>query len=262
MSVLALDRATVRYGDAPRPALEDVSLQVAAGECVALVGPNGAGKTTALRALLGTVPLMSGTATVNGRDVRAWPRAELAREVGVVAQREEPAFPITVGEVVAMGRYPWLGPWQRPGPDDEAALARALAQADVAGLSHRWVSTLSGGEWQRVRLARALAQDPRALLLDEPSSSLDLRHEMELMETVATLVRERRLAVLVVSHHLNVAARFADRLIVFSEGRAVADAAPASVMEAALLTRVFGWPVSAIQLPDGSPQLFPLRKTP
>jgi len=260
--MLALEGASVRYSGAPRAALDDVTLRVAAGECVALVGPNGAGKTTALRALLGLVPLASGSAFIVGRAVHSWKREELAREVGVVAQREEPAFPVTVADVVAMGRYPYLGPWQRPGEADRSAVERALAQCDVAGLAGRWVSTLSGGEWQRVRLARALAQDPRALLLDEPSSSLDLRHEMELMETVAALVRSRGLAVLVVSHHLNIAARFADRLVVFSEGRAVADDVPSKVAEPALMSRVFGWPVEAIQLSDGSTQLYPHRKSP
>lgn len=260
--MLRLQQATVRFPGLGWPALDAVSLAVSAGECVALVGPNGAGKTTALRALLGTVPLASGAALVGGRDVREWPRQALAREVAVVAQREEPVFPVTVGDVVAMGRYPHLGPWQRPGVADQAAVDHALAQSDVTLLAHRWVSTLSGGEWQRVRLARALAQEPRALLLDEPASSLDLRHEMELMETVAALVRERALAVLVVSHHLNVAARFADRLVLFAQGRAVADGTPAAVMDPALLSQVFGWPVGAVRLPDGTPQLFPLRTSP
>lgn len=259
-AALALEHATVRYPLAVRAALDDVTLRVAAGECVALVGPNGAGKTTALRALLGVVPLASGSASIMGRAVASWPRAELARQVGVVAQREEPAFPVTVRDVVAMGRYPHLGPWQRPGAGDDAAIERALRQTDIAALASRWVGTLSGGEWQRVRLARALAQEPAALLLDEPASSLDLRHEMELMETVVALVRERGLAALVVSHHLNVAARFADRLVLFAEGRAVADGLPPAVLEPQLLTTVFGWPVGTYRLDDGSPQLYPLRK--
>jgi iron complex transport system ATP-binding protein len=257
--VLALEGATVRYAGSPAPQLAEASLQVHPGECVALVGPNGAGKTTALRALLGTVALEAGRALVLGRDLRNWDRAALAREVAALAQREEPAFPITTEETVAMGRYPYLGPWRRPRPEDREAVGRAMAQADVTGLRGRWIQTLSGGEWQRVRLARALAQEPRALLLDEPTASLDLRHEMELFELVASLVRARQLAALIVSHHLNAAARFADRLVVVAGGRIVASGPPEQVLRGPL-GEVFGWPVAVHRLPDGSLQLHPERR--
>ena len=260
-AVFELSGATVRYG-AGAPAIADVSLAVRRGECVAVVGPNGAGKTTLLRALLGLVPCAEGRALTLGRDAGAWQRDALARVVGVVSQREEPAFPITVGEAVEMGRYPHLGAWRAMGPADRAAIARAMARADVAGLTDRWVATLSGGEWQRVRIARALAQEPTGLVLDEPTASLDLRHEMELFELVAGLAGRDGLAALVVSHHINVAARFADRLVLLAAGRVVADDAPARVLEPDRLAAVFGWPVSVHHLPDGSPQLFPERPAP
>jgi len=258
--VFALEDATVRYPGAPAASLERASFRVAAGECVALVGPNGAGKTTALRALLGLAPLVSGRAEVLGRSSAAWVRDALAREVGVVAQREEPVFPITVLEAVEMGRYAHVGPWRGLDARDRDAVARAMARADVTDLADRWVETLSGGEWQRVRVARALAQEPRALVLDEPTASLDLRHEMQLFELVVDLVRRDGLAVLFVSHHLNVAARFADRLIVVAGGRLVADAAPAQVLEAGRMSDVFGWPVAVQRLDDGSIQLYPERQ--
>jgi iron complex transport system ATP-binding protein len=262
--VLELSGATVRYGEAPGPAgtaaLADVSLTVRAGECLAVVGPNGAGKTTLLRALLGVVPCAAGRALVMARDARTWPRAELARLVGVVAQREEPAFPLTVREAVEMGRYPHIGAWRQPGTADREAVARAMRRADVAGLEDRWAGTLSGGEWQRVRIARALAQEPRALVLDEPTASLDVRHEMELFELVAGLVSGEGLAALVISHHLNVAARFADRLVLLAAGRVVASGTPAEVLEPARLEAVFGWPVSVQRLPDGAVQIYPERR--
>jgi len=258
--VFELAGATVRYGRAAQPQLADASLSVSAGECVAIVGPNGAGKTTALRALLGLVPLAAGRAVVLGRDVRSWDRQALARDVAAVGQREEPAFPITVAEAVAMGRYPHLGPWKRAGAADDAAIARAMARANVGTLAERWVQTLSGGEWQRVRLARALAQEPRALILDEPTASLDLRHEMELLELIAGLVRGQGLAALLVSHHLNAAARFADRLVLVSRGCVVADDVPAAVLTPERLSYVFGWPVAVHHLPDGTSQLFPERQ--
>ncbi len=262
-AVLELSGATVRYpgagGERP-PAVAEVSLAVRAGECVAVVGPNGAGKTTLLRALLGLVPCAAGRALALGREARAWRRDELARVVGVVAQREEPAFPLTVREAVEMGRYPHLGAWRSPGPADREAVARAMRRADVAALGERWVGTLSGGEWQRVRIARALAQEPRALVLDEPTASLDVRHEMELFELVAGLVAHDGLAALVVSHHINVAARFAGRLVLLAGGRVVADDVPARVLEPARLEAVFGWPVSVQRLPDGSVQIYPERR--
>ncbi len=258
--VFELSGATVRYGRGLAPSLDGAGFRVGAGEIVALVGPNGAGKTTALRALLGLVPLAAGRAEVLGRPVRDWRPRELARAVGVVVQREEPAFPVTVEETVTMGRYAHAGPWRALGAADRAAIRRALERADVAGLRERLVQTLSGGEWQRVRVARALAQEPRALVLDEPTASLDLRHEMELFELVAGLVREEGLAALVVSHHLNVAARFAGRLVLVHGGRVVADDVPERVLEPARLAAVFGWPVAVQRLPDGTVQLYPERR--
>jgi iron complex transport system ATP-binding protein len=260
-AVFELSAATVRYAPGARAVLARASLRVRGGECVAVVGPNGAGKTTLLRALLGLVPCAEGRALALGRDARAWPRDALAREVGVVAQREEPAFPITVREAVEMGRYPHLGAWRSPGSADRAAVERAMRRADVTALAGRWVETLSGGEWQRVRIARALAQEPRALVLDEPTASLDLRHEMELFELVADLVRRDGLAALVISHHINVAARFADRLVLLAEGRLVADDVPARVLEPERLRAVFGWPVSVHRLADGAVQIYPERRT-
>jgi len=258
--VFELSGATVRYARGAEPALDGAGFRVAAGECVALVGPNGAGKTTALRALLGLVPLAAGHATILGRPLAAWRRDELARAVGVVGQREEPAFPVTVEETVAMGRYAHVGRWRNLGAADREAVARALDQADVAALRGRWVQTLSGGEWQRVRVARALAQEPRALVLDEPTASLDLRHEMELFELVVALVKAQGLAALVVSHHLNVAARFADRLVLVAGGRVVADDVPERVLDPERLAAVFGWPVSVQRLPDGTMQIYPERR--
>lgn len=259
-AVFELMDATVRYAGSAQPQLENVSLTVHGGECVALVGPNGAGKTTALRALLGLVPLEVGRAMALGRDVGLWRRPALAREIAAVGQREEPVFPITVAEAVAMGRYPHLGPWRRFGSVDKDAVREAMDRTDVTALAERWVQTLSGGEWQRVRLARALAQQPQALVLDEPTASLDLRHEMELLELVADLVKERGLAAIIVSHHLNAAARFADRLALLSKGRLVAADVPERVLIPESLSNVFGWPVAVHRLPDGAVQIHPQRR--
>ena len=149
-----------------------------AGSFFTVIGPNGSGKTTLLRLLLGALRPAAGHVRFLSRNVAEWPRAELARRIGVVTQHEEFPFPITVREMVAMGRYPHLGSLSGEGPNDKAAIAAALDACDVTGLAERDVTTLSGGEFQRARIARALAQEPRALVLDEPTASLDIRHEM------------------------------------------------------------------------------------
>lgn len=250
---------TVRYPGAAAPALVDASATVRARHLVAVVGPNGSGKTTLLRALLGSVPLASGRVELEGRPIRAW-RADLrARVMGVVPQREEHPFAWRAEEVVMFGRYPWLGPLAPPGPRDREAVATAMARCDVTHLRARRVDTLSGGEWQRVRVARALAQEPRLLVLDEPTAALDLGHEMDLFELVRRLIDEG-LGGVVVTHHLNVAARFADEMLLLAGGAVVARGAPAEVLEAERLSTVFGWPIQLTRSPEGAPQIVPERR--
>lgn len=256
--ILEARNVTVRYRRAARAALRDVSCRIEAGRLVAAVGPNGSGKTTLVRALSGLVPLEQGSASVGGREVTAWPRNELARVVGVLPQREEILFPLTVEETVMLGRYARLGPVARTGEADRVSVRAALERCDVVGLAGRTVDSLSGGEWQRVRLARALAQQPRTLMLDEPTASLDVRHEMELFELFRVLVDDG-LAALVITHHLNLAARFADHILLLNEGELVAEGAPAEVLTRETLGEVFEWPVAVTRWLDGSPQIVPLR---
>lgn len=248
----------VRYRRKDPLALRTVSCQVQPSELVAVVGPNGSGKTTLLRALLGLVPLEQGTVFVDGRPVSEWPRRSLAQRVGVVGQQEEAVFPLKVSETVMLGRYARLGPLGAPGPADRAAVRMALERCDIIGLADRSVDSLSGGEWKRVRIARALAQEPRALVLDEPTASLDVRHEMELFELVRQLVDDG-LAGLVITHHLNLAARFADRILLLDRGAVVAEGTPSQVLSRETLSRVFEWPVTVTTWSDGSPQVMPLR---
>ncbi|HEX9755147.1 MAG TPA: ABC transporter ATP-binding protein [Gemmatimonadales bacterium] len=249
---------TVRYPGAERPALDQVTLGVEPGALVAVAGPNGSGKTTLIRALLGTVPLAGGMALLNGRPSLEWPRQELARWVGVVTQREELWVPLTVEEVVLMGRYPRLGALSPVTAVDRSVVRTALERCDVLEFQRRQADSLSGGEWQRVRIARALAQEPRALVLDEPTSALDIKHEMEVLELVRTLVGEG-MACLLVTHRLNVAARYADRIILLESGRLVAGGPPRDVLTAETLSQVFHWPIALTTWRDGTPQLIPLR---
>ncbi len=248
-----------RYPGAAAPAVRRVDLTVEAGELVAIVGPNGSGKTTLLNVLLGVRVPSEGDARVAGRAAAQWPKRDLARLIGVVAQREEPAFPLRARQVVLFGRYPHLGPLGAPRDVDDRAVMRALERCDALDLGDRWVATLSGGEWQRVRVARALAQEPRALVLDEPTTNLDVRHEMEVLELVAELVRVEGLAGLLVTHQVNLAARFVDRLVVLDRGAARAAGAPADVLTREVLEEVFGWPVEVGSW-RGTPQFVPLRR--
>lgn len=248
-----------RYPRAEGYAVSDVTLAVNPGELVCVVGPNGSGKTTLLRLLGGALEPERGEVWVMGRRTSAWRRRELARLVGVVSQREEPVFPLTVEQTVMLGRYPHLGPLGAPRAADVRAVERAMEKCDVTHLAGRWVATLSGGEWQRVRIARALAQEPRALLLDEPTANLDLRHEMEVFELVAQLAAGEGVAVFIISHHVNVAVRYGKRIVLLDRGRVRASGSPAEVLQQELLESVFGWPVDLIKW-HGVPQVVPCNK--
>jgi len=258
--ILTLEDVRYRYPGAARDALQDVSLSVTPGQFHAVLGPNGSGKTTLVRIALGAVPPLMGRADVNGRSASEWSRQELARIVGVVPQREDNLFPQRVRETVVLGRYPHLSLWGRESAADHAAVERALAACDVVGLADRWVWTLSGGEYQRVRVARALAQEPRLLVLDEPGVSLDLKHEMGLFELVRGLVDRHGLGVLMITHQLNLAARFADTVLLLDEGRPAAAGTTAEVLTREVVERVFAWPV-AMESVDGRPQMIPLRQS-
>jgi len=250
--MLQLSDVTYRYPGAPRDALTSVSLAVGAREFHAVLGPNGSGKTTLVRIALGALTPLVGRADVIGRPASGWPRQELARLVGVVPQREDNLFPQRVRETVLLGRYPHLTLWGDERPEDHAAVDRALVACDAQHLADRWLWTLSGGEYQRVRIARALAQEPKLLVLDEPGMSLDLKHQMELFELVRGLVETRGLGVLMITHDLNLAARFADSLLLLESGRPVASGPPAAVLTQETVEAVFSWPVT-MQTIDGRP---------
>lgn len=258
--IFAAERATYRFAGHDRDVLRAVDFTARERELVALVGPNGSGKTTLLRLLLGALRPTAGSVRILGRPAAEWNRRALARLAGVVVQREEPAFPLSVHEAVRMGRYAHLGSLGAFRAADHDAVRRALARCDVEPLANRWVGTLSGGEWQRVRVARALAQEPRALVLDEPTANLDIRHEMEVFELVAELVHSDGLAAVVVSHHVNLAARYADRIVVLEAGEVRAAGRPVDVLTKDVLEQVFDWPVDVLAW-RGVPQFIPLKRS-
>lgn len=247
-----------RYRRSAPPALNGVTMSVPDGCFYTVLGPNGSGKSTLLRALVGSLAIESGSVSIDGRPRASWTRKALAREVGVVTQTESPTFPISVRELVAMGRYPRLGAFRTEGPDDRVAIERALTECDALDLADRDVGTLSGGEFQRVRIARALAQEPRALILDEPTASLDLAHEMAILR----LLRHSTaggLTVVLITHHIDVAARFADRLLLLERGAVAAEGTVEEVVRESVLERVYGWRVAVRTNPlTGQPSVTPL----
>ena len=257
--MIAWRDVSVRYPGAQVNALTGVSLEVVPGSVTAVVGPNGSGKSTLVRALLGRVPVASGRIEVGGVDAAALSQRELAQRVAVVVQREEPAFPMRSKEYVALGRAPHASAW---GIDARAqrAIDDAVRVAGVESLLERRTDELSGGEWQRLRLARAIAQECDAIVLDEPTTFLDIAHEMAAFELLADLARRGR-AVLAVSHQLNLVSRFAGQVVLLHRGVVAAAGSPDEVMKASVLEEVYEWPLVVARDPAvGAPTLFPLRR--
>jgi iron complex transport system ATP-binding protein len=243
--------ASAGYGE--RAALTDVSFAVGSGTVTVVLGANGAGKSTLVRLLAGLVPPRSGSVAVGGLDVGAASRRELARAVALVPQRVEVPVGFTVREVVAMGRAPHQDGWHRVTDVDRGLIQESLESCDLKVLADRPLDTLSGGEQQRVHVARALAQAAPVLLLDEAAANLDIRQSAAQGRLVRRLVQERRLVCVAAMHDLNAAARLADRVLLLREGRTVAEGPPGEVMTAELLERTFGVPVQIARRDDGSP---------
>ncbi len=241
--LLELDDVTFGYrrrGRPDREVLRGVSLAISPGEMVALLGPNGSGKTTLLRLAVGTVPPRSGRVALDGRPVGAWTRREVAQRVAILPQLPSLPDGFRVEELVEMGRAPHARSRFGAGPEDAAAVERALVDADARDLVGRRIDELSGGERQRVLVAMVLAQEPRLLLLDEPTQHLDLAHQVALLSALDRLRRTRGLAVLAVLHDPAITALSVPRAILLSEGRVVADGPAADVLRPATVAAVFG----------------------
>ena len=258
-AAIAARGITFQYG-VGAPVLNGVELAAAAGEIAGVIGPNGSGKTTLLNVLSCTLKPAGGTVAVFGRDARALPARERAKVMAVVPQEARVAFPFTALEIALMGRAPYLGRWRLEAAGDLAAAGEALGMTGMYELRDRRFHELSGGEKQRVMVAKALAQRPRILLLDEPTAFLDLKHQVEIYELIRRLAREQGICVLAVSHDINLAAMYCDRLHVLDGGRIVASGAPAAVLDPALLERVYGVAVGVARHParGEAPLIFPM----
>jgi iron complex transport system ATP-binding protein len=234
--VIELRDLTVRFDGID--AVRDVSLEVGSEEWVMLIGPNGAGKTSVLRALCGLLPF-AGEARLDGRDLRELGRRELARLIAFVPQNPETPPELTVAEYVLLGRTPHLGYLATEGRRDRQAATRALERLDLLSFAERGLGSLSGGELQRAVLARALAQEASVLLLDEPTTSLDLGRQQQVLELVDSL-RGDGLTVVSTMHDLTLAGQYADRLVLLDRGAIVAEGEPDEVLSAANLAAYYG----------------------
>lgn len=254
--MLRIQNLSAAYGS--RQVLQDVSLDVAAGEVLAVIGPNGAGKSTLVRAVSGVLPMQSGQVMVGERPLHTLSIAERARCLAVVPQARQLPGAFTVCETILLGRTPYLGWLGKSSRQDQERVEWALERTHLAGLAARKVGELSGGEQQRVLLARALVQAAPVLMLDEPTTHLDLRHQSGLLNLLRELAAEKNLAVLIVLHDLNLASLYADRVALLVDGRIQASGAPTEVLTSGNLTAVFDIPIEVIAHPAyGTPLVLP-----
>ena len=239
-----------------RLALDGVTFSVGEGEIVALVGPNGSGKTTLLKCIAGILKPKAGVISVKGKEVGKMSKGELSRLLAYVPQSTASAFPSTVFDAVLLGRKPYVN-WGLS-RRDKKVVSQVISLMGLEDLALRHLDELSGGERQKVFIARALAQEPEVLLLDEPTSNLDLRHQLEVMSLIRNLVKERRLSAIIAIHDLNLASRYADRVVMLNGGRIFAAGDPASVFTPENIAHVYG--VEAlVKNEDGMPYIVLMR---
>jgi iron complex transport system ATP-binding protein len=254
--MLEIDSLTVGYGD--HEVLRDVSVIIQPGEILAIVGPNGVGKSTLVRALSGVNLIRSGRVKVNGQDVARLTTQQRARIMAVVPQARELPAAFTVYQTVLLGRTPYLSWLGKAGMHDHAMVNLSLERTDLASMANRRIGELSGGEQQRVLLARSLAQDTPILLLDEPTTHLDLQHQSNLLNLVRLLSQEKNISVLMVLHDLNLAGLYADRVALMANGGVYALGKPAEVLTSQNLSTVYRIPVDVIPHPEyGTPLVLP-----
>lgn len=222
-----------------QPVLAGVDMTAREGELLCILGPNGSGKTTLLKCLLGVLKPTQGEILIGEKKLRRYSAMDLARVVSYVPQIPKAAFSFTVEQVILMGRTPHMGPLGLAGNLDRRVVQAAMEMTGVTAFAHRDLDTLSGGEQQTVMITRALAQQPRLMLLDEPTSYLDVKHQLDIYRLMAKLAHEWGMAVVCVSHDVNMAGRFADRLVLLSDGRVAASGTPADVVRQDVLEGVY-----------------------
>lgn len=258
-ATLSAQALSLGYGD--RPIVDELTVDLPAGKVTIIVGANACGKSTLLRGLARLLKPSSGVVHLNGTDIHKMPTRELARELGILPQTPVAPDGITVADLVGRGRSPHQGWFRQWTPADDDAVAAALNVTGTAELAGRSIDELSGGQRQRVWIAMALAQETDVLLLDEPTTYLDLAHQVEVLDVVSELNARRGITVAIVLHDLNLAARYADHLIAMKSGSIVARGVPGEVLTAELVQTVFG--LESVVVPDpvvGTPMVVPIGR--
>lgn len=240
-----------------RRLLHGLTLDLPPGRMIALIGHNGSGKSTLLKVLARQMTASGGRVAFEGRALADWRVRDYARRLAFLPQHPPAAEGMTVRELVALGRYPWHGALGRFGPDDHAAVARAMAECGVTPFADRLVDTLSGGERQRAWLAMMVAQQAGTLLLDEPISALDIAHQVEVLALVRRMCHEANRSAVIVLHEVNMAARFCDHVVALKAGCLALQGGPADLMRPDALQDIYGLPMQVLTRPDGSPVAIP-----
>jgi iron complex transport system ATP-binding protein len=250
MSTLEARQISVHRGG--RNILQLASVSLASGELRAVVGPNGGGKSTLLRALAGIWPIASGDVWLDGKPITQIPRKEVARRIAYVPQEQRLDFAFTVEQIVAMGRYPHRGRFSRETENDRRAIELSLERCDIVHLRSRPVNTLSGGEHQRVLIARSLAVEPQFILLDEPTANLDVEHSLEILELCRQLARSGQ-SIVLATHDLNAVARYATSVVLMQAGQLTDCGSDQQVLDPRSLEKVFGIRAELLSTTDGHP---------
>jgi len=254
MPLLSVDRVSFKYGE--QWVLRGIDFEVEKGDFLGVIGPNGSGKTTLLRIIDGILRPQEGEVRLEGTEIGRLRRDALARSVAVVPQYSALAFPFSVEEVVLMGRSPHLGRWRFEGDQDHRIAREAMEMTDTLALAARDMESLSGGERQRVLIARALAQEPRLMLLDEPTAFLDIRHQVDFFDRIRALNRDRGLTIVAVTHDINLAAHYCDRVILLKDGRIEAAGSVEAVITDENIRRAYETRVLVDRHPaTGSPRI-------
>ncbi|MFJ6698827.1 ABC transporter ATP-binding protein [Streptomyces sp. NPDC091272] len=251
----------IRLGYDGREVVRGLSLDIPPGRITMIVGPNACGKSTLLRAMARLLNPVSGQALLDGRDIHSMPTREVAARLGILPQAPVAPDGITVSDLVGRGRYPHQGWFRRWTPEDDAAVADALLATDVLELAGRPVDELSGGQRQRVWIAMALAQRTDILLLDEPTTYLDVSHQLDVLDLLVDLNEEHGTTIAVVLHDLNLACRYADHLVAMRDGRVIAEGVPKDVVTEELVNEAFGMRSSLVPDPvSGTPMIVPIGR--